>query len=139
MAAGRRLDLSQYQGRERQPHALGCYRRGLQRGIRHAHAAGQAGTGLYFSKACEPVREYLLRFVHERDVYKLLVALAWQAESSLLDRRLVYDGSEAIFEMAKVANVAINGFPAERIDEAIDLMRRHLPDLHQARLRVLER
>ncbi len=93
----------------------------------------------YFSKACEPVREYLLRFVHERDVYKLLVALAWQAESSLLDRRLVYDGSEAIFEMAKVATVSINGFPAERIDEAIDLMRRHLPDLHQARLRVLER
>ncbi len=92
----------------------------------------------YFSKACEPVREYLLRFVHERDVYKLLVALAWQAESSLLDRRLVYDGSEAIFEMAKVATVAINGFPAERVDEAIGLMRSHLPDLHQERLRVVE-
>ena len=26
-----------------------------------------------------------------------------------------------------------------RADEAIDLMRRHLPDLHRARLRVLER
>ncbi len=92
----------------------------------------------YFSKACVPVREYLLRFVHERDVYKLLVALAWQGESSLLDQRLVYDGSEVIFEMAKVATVAINGFPAERADEAIDLMRRHLADLHQARLRVAE-
>ena len=92
----------------------------------------------YFSKAYEPVREYLLRFVHERDVYKLLVALAWQGESSLLDRRLVYDGSEDIFEMAKVATVAINGFPAERVDEAIGLMRNHLPDLHQARLRVIE-
>ncbi len=92
----------------------------------------------YFSKVCEPIRDYLTRFVKERDLYKVLVGLAWQGESSLLDRRLVYDGSEEIFELAKVANVAINGFPAERVDEAVDLMRRHLPDLHRARLRVVD-
>ena len=93
----------------------------------------------YFSKACEPVREYLLRFVKERHLYEVLVGLAWQAESSLDNRRLVYDGSEDLFEMAKVASIAFGEFPAERVDEAIGLMRDHLPDLHRARLRVLER
>ena len=92
----------------------------------------------YFSKACEPVREYLTRFVSDRDVYELLIGLSWQAESSLVDRRLVYDGSDDIFEMARVASVAYGDVPAERVDEAIDLMRRHLPDLHRARLRVIE-
>ena len=91
----------------------------------------------YFSKACEPVREYVSRYVPEREIYWMIVKLAWHAESALLDRRLVYQGSEEIFEMAKVANVAAGDFPAEWVDEAIDLMRRHLPDLHRARLRVV--
>ncbi len=92
----------------------------------------------HFSKACEPVREYLLRFIPDKKIYEMVSGLAWHAESSLLDRRLVYDGSEAIFEMAKVANVASGEFPAERVDEAIDLMRQHLPDLHRARLRIVD-
>ncbi len=92
----------------------------------------------YFCKACQPVREYLSRFVPDREIYWVIVGLAWHAESSLVDRRLVYDGSEAFLAMAKVANVASGDFPAERVDEAIDLMRRHLPDLHRARLRVTE-
>lgn len=92
----------------------------------------------YFCKACRPVRAYLSRFVSDREIYWVIVGLAWRVESSLLDRRFVYDGSEAILDMAKVANIASGDFPAERVDEAIDLMRRHLPDLHQARLRVME-
>ena len=92
----------------------------------------------YFSNACEPVREYLSRYVPDREIYWVIVGLAWHAEGSLLDRRLVYEGTEEIFEMAKVANIAAGEFPAERVDEAIDLMRRHLPDLHRARLRVVE-
>lgn len=92
----------------------------------------------YFCRACGPVREYLERLVPEREVYQVTVALVWHAESALLDRRLVYEGSEAILEMAEEANVASGEFPAERVDEAVDLMRRHLPDLHRARLRVLE-
>ncbi len=92
----------------------------------------------YFSKACEPVREYLSRYVPETEIYGVISMLAWHAESSLVDRRLVYDGSEEIIEMAKVAHIASGGFPVQQVDEAIDLMRRHLPDLHRARLRVAE-
>ena len=92
----------------------------------------------YFCRTCEPVREYLSRYVPDQEIYWVIVGLAWQTESSLVDRRLVYEGSEEIFEMAKVANVAFGAFPAERVDEAIDLMRRHLPDLHRARLRVVD-
>lgn len=92
----------------------------------------------YFSKACEPVREYLSRLVPDREIYGVVVGLVWHAESSLVDRRLIYEGSEEIFEMAKVANVAAGEFPAERVPEALDLVRQHLPDLHRARLRVVE-
>ena len=92
----------------------------------------------YFMKACAPVREYVSRFVPELEIYGVIAMLAWFAESSLLDRRLVYDVSDEILAMAKVAHIASGEFPAERVDEAIDLMRRHLPDLHRARLRVVE-
>ncbi len=84
------------------------------------------------------MREYLSRFVPDREIYWVIVGLAWHAESSLLDRRLVYDGSEEIFEMAKVANIASGEFPADMVDAAIDLMRQHLSDLHRARLRVVD-
>lgn len=92
----------------------------------------------YFMKSCEPVRKYLSRFVPEREIYGMIAGLAWHAESSLVDRRLVYDGSEDILEMAKIANLASDDFPVESVEEAIELMRRHLPDLHRARLRILE-
>ena len=92
----------------------------------------------YFAKACAPVREFVARHVPERDVNTVIAMLVWHAETSLVDRRLIYDGSEAIIEMAKVAHVASGAFPGERVDEAIDLMRLHLPDLHRARLRVTE-
>ena len=91
-----------------------------------------------FCRACKPMREYVSRFVPEREIYWVLDGLAWHAESSLLDRRLVFEGSEEVFEKAKEANIAAGEFPVERVDEAIDLMRKHLPDLHQARLRVVE-
>ncbi len=74
----------------------------------------------------------------DQEIYGVIAMLAWHAESSLLDRRLVYDVSDEILAMAKVAHVASGEFPAERVDEAIDLMRRHLPDLHRARLRVAQ-
>ena len=92
----------------------------------------------YFLRACGPVREYVSRFVPDRETFDLVAALVWCVEGSLLDRRLVYDGSKEITEMAEVAEVAHGSFPAERVDEAIDLVRRHLPDLHRARLRVVE-
>ena len=91
-----------------------------------------------FCRTCEPMREYLSRFVPEREIYWVIDGLAWHAESSLLDRRLVFEGSEEVFEKAKEANIAAGEFPVERVDEAIDLMRKHLPDLHLARLRVVE-
>ena len=56
----------------------------------------------------------------------------------MLDRRLIYEGSEEINEMAQVAEGVRGSFPAERVPEALDLVRRHLPDPHRARLRVVE-
>ncbi len=92
----------------------------------------------YLLRACGPVREYLSRFVPDREAFDLVAALVWCVEGALLDRRLVYDGSAEITEMAEVAEVAHGAFPAGRVPEAIDLMRRHLPDLHRARLRVVD-
>ena len=89
-----------------------------------------------FCRACKPMREYLSRFVPDAEIYWLTVNIVWHGETSLLDRRLTYEGSQEIFKMAKEANIASGEFPVERITEAIDLMRQHLPELHQARLRV---
>ncbi len=56
-----------------------------------------------------------------------------------LDRRLVYEGSAEIEAMAGVAELAHDGLPVQMVPEALDVVRRHLPDLHRARLRVVER
>ena len=92
----------------------------------------------YFLKACEPMRDFLSQFIPDGEMFGVVAGLVWHGESGLLDRRLVFPWSDEILEMAKVADIARGSFPAERIPEALDLMRRHLPDLHRARLRVVE-
>ena len=93
----------------------------------------------YFVKACSPVRDYLSRHVPDRALFGLVCSIVFRVESARVDRRLVYDGSEEMQAMASVAEVVHHGFPADRVPEALELVRRHLPDLHRARLRVVDR
>lgn len=93
----------------------------------------------YFVKACSPVRDYLSRYVPDQALYGLVSSIVFRVESARVDRRLDYEGSDEIQAMANVAEVVHHGFPADRVVEALEIVCRHLPDLHRARLRVVER
>ncbi len=92
----------------------------------------------YFSRACAPVREHLSRHVPDGSIYALVSSIVFRVEGARLDRRLVYEGSAEIEAMAGVAELAHDGLPVQMVPEALDVVRRHLPDLHRARLRVVE-
>jgi hypothetical protein len=71
------------------------------------------------------------------DPLGLLGHTVFVAESGQLDHRLVYPGSDEVQRLGELADVTRFGVPVERVDEIIDLVRSHLPDIHSARCQVL--
>ena len=90
----------------------------------------------YFIKSCTPVRELLLRYVPESEVFDLASILIFRVEGAQVDRRLVYDGSENLLRLASEGQIARGSLPIRAVPEMLDLMRTHLPDLYQARKKI---
>jgi hypothetical protein len=59
--------------------------------------------------------------------------LVFHAEGGLVDRRLVWAGSEAITRQGTIADIMGRGLPSEYADEALMLLREHMVQLHEAR------
>jgi hypothetical protein len=67
---------------------------------------------------------------------KILSMLVFHVEGGLLDRRLVWTGSEEITREGRIADIAGAGLQMDQVDAAMSLVREYLPALHQARQRV---
>lgn len=108
---------------------------------------------VYFNKACEPMAALLdaCGLVEDPDNPKLVDAktttntrrdatssLLFRAEGSLVDRRLVYDGSKDLLDLAEFALNRNWGIRGDVNDYGMKLMRANLPLMHWCRLKVLD-
>lgn len=93
----------------------------------------------YFSKACAPMRQWILdQGVPEKRVRDVVLELLFRAETDLLDRRLDYNQSWTLRQRsAEAVVVAWTPLPRDKVAEGESLLRAHLPDMHQARLRIM--
>lgn len=64
--------------------------------------------------------------------------LVFRAEGSLVDRRLVFEGSKDLLDLAELALNESQGVPGRWNDHSMELTRLNLPWLHHCRKRVLD-
>jgi hypothetical protein len=90
----------------------------------------------YFSKSCRPLAKLLDEVgVPASERAQVVGALIFRAEGELCDRRLAFPGSaEARREATRSGPRAVLG---DRLEEAFEILKAHLPLLHHARCRVL--
>ena len=94
----------------------------------------------YFGKACQPMRQWLLEHgVPDNKVTATLMELLFRAETEMLDRRLVYGESRRVQLMSWYATVCHwSPLAIDHVEEGVLLLRAHLPELHEARERIMQ-
>jgi hypothetical protein len=97
----------------------------------------------YFSKACAPVSQFLNDCcgLEEHDTarrYLPVAILIFRVEGSQVDKRLVFDGSKDLFDLAELALNRSQLVPGNLNDYAMELVRQNMPSMHHARKIVLD-
>jgi hypothetical protein len=86
-----------------------------------------------FLAICRPVRDFIAARAPDADPSAVVAMLVFHAEGGLVDRRLIWAGSEAITRQGTLADIAGRRLPSEYADEALMLLREHMAQLHEAR------
>ena len=101
-----------------------------------------------FNTICKPAHEYLLEdcklaalddpatFIAE--AFRRTSILVFRVEGAQVDKRLVFDGSRDLFDIAELALNWSQGNPGELNDYAMDLVRENMATLHWCRRHVLD-
>ena len=92
-----------------------------------------------FLATCSPIRNFIAAHAPDADPLAVVAMLVFHAEGGLVDRRLIWRGSETITRQGVIADIVGRGLAAEYADEALMLLREHLPRLHDARNDVAAR
>ena len=92
-----------------------------------------------FLATCRPVRDFIAARAPDADPSAVVAMLVFHAEGGLVDRRLIWAGSEAITRQGTLADIAGRGLPWEYAEEGLMLLREHMPRLHEARKEVAAR
>jgi hypothetical protein len=92
-----------------------------------------------FLTTCSPIRDFIAAHAPDADPVAVVAMLVFHAEGGLVDRRLIWGASEAITRQGTIADIAGRGLPSEYADEALMLLREHMPRLHEARNAVAAR
>ncbi len=97
----------------------------------------------YWNKACAPIAEFLTDEckLAPDDVagrFTVTSILVFRVEGAQVDKRLVFEGSKDLFDLAELALNQSQGCPGELNDYAMDLVRLNMPSLHHARKVVLD-
>jgi hypothetical protein len=86
-----------------------------------------------FLATCSPVRDFIAAHAPDADPSAVVAMLVFHAEGGLVDRRLIWAGSEAITRRGALADIVGRGLPTECAEEGLMLLREHMPRLHEAR------
>jgi hypothetical protein len=99
----------------------------------------------YFNAACPPMADFLTEcgIANETQDDKKARRLAtssllFRVEGSQVDRRLVYDGSRDLFDLAELALNRSCGIRGDLNDWGMALMKANMPMMHHARLVVMD-
>lgn len=102
------------------------------------NAEGKKALG-YFRKACEPVKAWLddeAKIPYALQI-EVLGTLVFRLEGHQVSKRLVYDGSTDLVELAEWAALLGNHIPEEHAEKGMKLMRANMPVLHYARQKIV--
>lgn len=87
-----------------------------------------------FASRCLPLRVMVDRHLSPEQIAEFFGTLIFRAEGSLVDRRLVYSGSQALLRAATLAHLHYPSLPPTLVLDALEAIGGHLDLLHQCRL-----
>ena len=99
----------------------------------------------YFNAACPPMAEFLTmcgigsETVDDKKARRLATSsLLFRVEGSQVNKRLVFEGSRDLYDLAELALNRACGIRGDLNDWGMELMRANMPMMHHARLVVMD-